>query len=95
MTNTSMRLRTPTLVLVDGGNDVARIYGSNEIFDFLECALPDRGGRLLPPDPVTRARAREMAEAIDSVVRYGGAMWSVSMRDIDDGLSSLDASLAP
>ena len=79
MTNTSMRRRTPTLVLVDGGNDVARIYGSNAIFDFL----------------VARARAREMAEAIDSVVRYGGAMWSVSMRDIDDGLSSLDASLAP
>ena len=94
-TNTPMRRRTPTLEFVDGGNDVVRISGSNAIFEFLEYAFPDRGGRLLPPDPVARARVREVVEAIDSVVRYGGATWSISMRDIEDGLSSLEASLAP
>ena len=93
-TNTPMRRRTPTLEFVDGGNDVVRISGSNAIFDFLESAFPDRGGRLLPPDPVARARAREVADGIDSVVRYGGATWSISMRDIEDRLSSLEASLA-
>ena len=36
-----------------------------------------------------------MAEAIDIAVRYDCATWSTSMRDVEDGSSSLEASLAP
>ena len=35
-------------------------------------------------DPVARARAREVAEAIVSAVRYDCATWSTSMRDVED-----------
>ena len=60
-TNTPIQQRTPTLEFVDGSNDVFCISGSNTIFNFLESEFPDRGGLLLPPDPVARARAMELS----------------------------------
>ena len=61
LTNTPIQQRTPALEFVDGGNDVFRIPGSNTIFNFLESEFPDRGGPLLPPDPVAQARAIELS----------------------------------
>jgi hypothetical protein len=91
-----MRRRTTTLEFVNGGNDVVRVSGSNAIFEFLEFHSPIVAvGCSHRTDPVARARAREVAEAIVSAVRYDCATWSTSMRDVEDGSSNLEASLAP
>ena len=95
-TNTPMRRRTTTLEFVNGGNDVVRVSGSNAIFEFLEFHSPIVAvGCSHRTDPVARARAREVAEAIVSAVRYDCATWSTSMRDVEDGSSNLEASRAP
>jgi hypothetical protein len=60
----------------------------------LESAFPDSGGQLLPPDPEARARVREVVEAINSLIQNSGITWSISMRNIEDELSCLKASLA-
>ncbi|KAL3761972.1 hypothetical protein ACHAW5_006678 [Stephanodiscus triporus] len=100
------RRTTPALEFVDGGNGVVRITQSHAMVDFLESAFPNRGGLLIPPDPVARAKVWEAAEAIDSVVQeiadiVGGAgeragmTGSSSICPVEDGLSRLEALLAP
>jgi hypothetical protein len=53
----------------------------NVIFDFFESAFPIRGGWLLLPDPVARAKAREAANAINSIMWYG-ATWLLLIHNI-------------
>ena len=64
-TNT-MQQQVPTaLEFTDGGN-VVRITQSLAIIEFLETAFDHRGGRLLPLDPVARAKVKEITEVINS-----------------------------
>ena len=48
---------------------------------FFRSAFPDCGGWLLLPDQVARARARKVADVIDSVM-WCGATWSILIRNI-------------
>jgi maleylacetoacetate isomerase len=57
--------QVPVLEFMDGGN-VVRITQSLAIIEFLETAFDNRGGRLLPPDPLARAKVKEIAEVINS-----------------------------
>lgn len=65
-TNIMQQQQPPTVLeFMDGGN-VVRITQSLAIIDFLETAFDHRGGRLLPLDPVARAKVKEIAEVINS-----------------------------
>ena len=57
----------PILEFVDTyqQNKVVRITQSLAIIEFLEFAFPNQGGRLLPLDPVMRAKVKEVVEVID------------------------------
>ena len=57
----------PILEFVDtyNQNKVVRITQSIAIIEFLEFAFPNQGGRLLPLDPVLRAKVKEVVEVID------------------------------
>ena len=92
--DTPKQVMAPTLEFVDGMNGIARISRSNAMIDFLESAFPDQGGRLLPPDPVARARSRDVAEAIDSIMPYSAEhVDEVVGKNIVDGLSRLESLL--
>lgn len=58
--------QVPTLEFVEGGKTVVRISQSLAIIEFLESAFADCGGRLLPLDPITRAKVKEIAEIVNS-----------------------------
>ena len=58
--------QVPVLEFTDGGNNVVRITQSLAIIEFLETAFDNCGGRLLPLDPVARAKVKEIAEVINS-----------------------------
>jgi maleylacetoacetate isomerase len=59
--------QVPTLEFMDGeSTSVVRITQSLAIIEFLESAFGNRGGRLLPLDPVSRAKVKEIAEVINS-----------------------------
>jgi glutathione S-transferase len=88
------QVMVPTLDFVDSLNGIARITRSNAIIDFLELAFPNQGGRLLPPDPVARARSIEAAEAIDSIMPFSSEdVDEVLAKNIEDGLSRLESLL--
>ena len=50
-----------------GSNEALRIEGSLAIMEFLDGAFRGRGGRLIPADPVSRARTREVVGSSDSI----------------------------
>jgi glutathione S-transferase len=105
-TNCMMRRTMSTLEFVNGKNGVVLIAWLNAIINFLELVFPNWGGWLLPLSPVAHARAREVAEAIDSVVQYSfkdangadrkaGTMGLLLKCAIEEELSCLEALLAP
>ncbi|KAL7542555.1 hypothetical protein ACHAXR_011877 [Thalassiosira sp. AJA248-18] len=57
--------QVPVLEFVDG-KSVVQISQSLAIIEFLETAFANQGGQLLPLDPVARAKAKEVAEVINS-----------------------------
>ena len=82
---------SPVLEFVDryvagrgGDSSIVRITQPLAIIDFLDSSFPNQGGRLLPPDPLARASAREVAEIIDSI------HWKSAEGEVEDGLASLE-----
>ena len=55
------------------------IEGSSAIIEFLEGAYPKKGGRLIPAEPVARARVREIVGLLDSIDADVGALDSVNV----------------
>lgn len=53
------------LVDTDNQNKVVQITQSLAIIEFLEFAFPNQGGKLLPLDPVIRAKVKEVVEVIN------------------------------
>ncbi|KAL7497696.1 hypothetical protein ACHAWT_005795 [Skeletonema menzelii] len=64
-TNT-MQQQVPTALEFTDGDNVVRITQSLAIIELLETAFDHRGGRLLPLDPVARAKVKEITEVINS-----------------------------
>ena len=58
--------QVPTMLEFMDGGKVVRIAQSLAIIEFLEAAFDRCGGRLLPLDPVARAKVKEIAEVINS-----------------------------
>jgi len=58
--------QVPVLEFVDGGDTVVQITQSLAIIEFLELAFANQGGQLLPLDHVARAKAKEVAEVVNS-----------------------------
>jgi maleylacetoacetate isomerase len=85
-------MQVPVLECTDNTQEkgsVVRISQSVAIVDFLESAFPNLGGSLLPTnDPVCLARARSMAEIINSGVQ---PLQSLTLTDYIDGLCKKDA----
>jgi glutathione S-transferase len=67
----------PTMLEFMDGGKVVRITHSLAIIEFLETAFDHRGGRLLPLDPVARAKVKEIAEVINSGMNEEGLLSSV------------------
>ena len=75
----------PVLEFVDrsiarrgGDSSIVRITQIHAIFEFLDSSFPNQGGQLLPPDPLARASAIEVAEIIDSINYWKSAGGDVS-----------------
>jgi len=64
-----MQQQAPTVLEFMDGVNVVRISQSLAIIEFLETAFDHRGGRLLPLDPVARAKVKEIVEVINSVTQ--------------------------
>ena len=61
--------QVPILEFTDNGGSqstIVRITQSLAIIEFLESAFAEQGGQLLPSDPIARAKAKEVAEIINS-----------------------------
>jgi len=66
-TNTmQQQQQAPTVLEFMNGGNVVRITHSLAIIEFLEMAFDHLGGRLLPLDPVARAKVKEIADVINS-----------------------------
>ena len=69
LSNASLEMNRigPILEFVDieQQNKVVQITQSLAIIEFLEFAFPNQGGKLLPLDPVLRAKVKEVVEVID------------------------------
>jgi len=86
---TLMQQQVPTVLeFMDGGN-VVRISQSLAIIEFLETAFDHRGGRLLPLDPVARAKVKEIVEVINSVTQQLQNSSVIGMADSISGKESL------
>lgn len=102
----------PVLEFRDGEtNTLVRITQSLAIIEFLEAAFANQGGRLLPLDPVARAKAKEVAEVVNSGMQplqnlsVMAAVETASGKEgsgkefgklaIEKGLKSLETILAP
>eukprot|EP00985_Skeletonema_marinoi_P029085 scaffold26678_cov161-Skeletonema_marinoi.AAC.2 len=84
-----MQQQAPTVLeFMDGGN-VVRISQSLAIIEFLETAFDHRGGRLLPLDPVARAKVKEIVEVINSVTQQLQNSSVMGMIDSISGKESL------
>lgn len=67
--------QVPVLSFIDGGRKTVRLTQSLAIIEFLESAFHDRGGRMLPLDPVLRAKVKEVAEVINSGTQPLQSLW--------------------
>ena len=100
--------QVPVLEFEECGK-IVQLTQSLAIIEFLETAFPNRGGQLLPLDPVARAKAKEVAEIVNSGIQ---PLQNQSLRDsmesdvegsgmkfstdvVEKGLASLEVLLAP
>ena len=101
--------QVPALEFMDGTTTV-KITQSLAIIEFLESAFANQGGRLLPLDPVARAKVKEISEvvnsgtqplqnlsvigAIDSIAGKNGPGKEFGKKAIVDGLSAVEKLVA-
>lgn len=79
------RRQAPTVLeFMDGGN-VVTITQSLAIIEFLETAFDHVGGRLLPLDPVARAKVKEIAQVINSGTPESQNISLLGMTDSSSG----------
>ena len=86
---TLMQQQVPTVLEFRDGGNVVRISQSLAIIEFLETAFDHRGGRLLPLDPVARAKVKEIVEVINSVTQQLQNSSVMGMIDSISGKESL------
>ncbi len=61
--------QVPTLEFMDENNTIVRLTQSLAIIEFLDSAFADRGGRMLPLEPIARAKVKEIAEIVNSGIQ--------------------------
>jgi len=61
--------QVPTLEFNDETDTIVRITQSLAIIEFLDSAFADRGGMILPLEPIARAKAKEIAEIVNSGIQ--------------------------
>ncbi len=82
--------QVPTMLEFMDGGKVVRITQSLAIIEFLETAFDHRGGRLLPLDPVARAKVKEIAEVVKSGMIEDGLEEKFGKQTILSCLSSVE-----